>query len=159
MVQAENAIDMVYFGNPIFDMSVNDEERALMTKHGLDLGVATLATPEQMCLYDEIWAREDKTTSPGGSALNSARAQKFASASGSVAYFGCVGNDDKGRAMTEATTAAGVVSKLEVTEEEPTGTCGCVIVGKERTLVANIAAAKKFSMAYLQANMVRLYIQ
>ena len=51
-------------------------------------------------------------------------------------------------------TAAGVEPKFEVCESEPTGQCACVIVGKERTLCANIAAARKFTMDYLNANMV-----
>ena len=111
-----------------------------------------------MPIYDELWAREDKTTSPGGSALNSARAQRHANPNGSVAYFGCIGNDAKGQALTEAVTAAGIEGKFEVTQEEGTGVCACVVVGKERTLCANIAAAKKFTMDYFNANIVSLLI-
>ena len=107
-----------------------------------------------MPIYDEIWAREDKITSPGGSALNSARAQKFANPNGAVEYFGCIGNDDKGRALTEAVTCAGIGNKFEVTEAEGTGVCAAVIVDKERTLCANIGAAKKFTMEYYNANAV-----
>ena len=43
---AQNNYDVVYLGNPVFDISVNDEERAVMTKYGLELGMACLATPE-----------------------------------------------------------------------------------------------------------------
>ena len=71
---AGNSLDMVYFGNPVFDITVNDPERVIMNKYSLELGLACLASPEQMPIYDEVWAREDKLTSPGGSALNSARA-------------------------------------------------------------------------------------
>ena len=154
MAQAPDAIDMVYFGNPIFDMSVNDTERTVMSRYSLELGMVTLATPEQMPIYDEIWSREDKITSPGGSALNSARAQKFANPNGAVEYFGCIGNDDKGRALHDAVTAAGIGNKFEVTEAESTGVCAAVIVDKERTLCANIGAAKKFTMDYYNANAV-----
>lgn len=105
-----------------------------------------------MPIYDELWARDDKLTSPGGSALNSARAQKFANSNGTVAYFGCIGSDAKGQALTEAVTAAGIEGKFEVTQEDSTGVCACVVVGKERTLCANIGAAKKFTMDYFNAN-------
>ena len=93
-------------------------------------------------------------TSPGGSALNSARAQKYANPNGSVAYFGCVGNDERGRALTEAVTAAGIEGEFEVSQTEGTGVCAVVVVGKERTLCANIGAAKKFTMEYFNANIV-----
>ena len=73
---AQNNYDVVYLGNPVFDISVNDEERAVMTKYGLELGMACLATPEQKPIYEELYAREDKILTPGGSALNSARAHK-----------------------------------------------------------------------------------
>ena len=159
MAQGGDNIDMVYFGNPIFDMSINDTDRAVMGRYSLELGMVTLATPEQMPIYDEIWAREDKITSPGGSALNSARAQKFANPNGAVEYFGCIGNDDKGRALTEAVTAAGIGNKFEVTEAEGTGVCAAVIVDKERTLCANIGAAKKFTMEYYNANAVSSQIK
>ena len=107
-----------------------------------------------MPIYDEVWARDDKMTSPGGSALNSARAQKYANPNGSVAYFGCVGNDERGRALTEAVTAAGIEGEFEVSQTEGTGVCAVVVVGKERTLCANIGAAKKFTMEYFNANIV-----
>ena len=91
-----NTLDMVYFGNPVFDITVSDPERDVMGRYSLELGMACLATPEQMPIYDELWAREDKMTSPGGSALNSARAQKYANTNGTVGYMGCIGNDAKG---------------------------------------------------------------
>lgn len=52
--------------------------------------------------------------------------------------------------------AAGVEPKFDVNQEEPTALCACVIVGKERTLLANLAAARKFTMDYLRANMAYL---
>ena len=46
MAQAGNAIDMVYFGNPVFDITVSDNERVVMSKYSLELGLACLASPE-----------------------------------------------------------------------------------------------------------------
>lgn len=54
---SNNAIDMVYFGNPVFDITVSDPEREVMSRYSLELGMASLATPEQMAIYDELWAR------------------------------------------------------------------------------------------------------
>jgi len=107
-----------------------------------------------MPIYDEAWAREDKITTPGGSALNSARAQMYSNPGGRVYYFGCIGTDEKGQSLKASVAAAGIESRLEETDEAMTSVCVSVVVGKERTLIAHIAAAKKFSMDYLRAHMV-----
>ena len=39
-------IDMVYFGNPILDVIVNDQDKVLLNKYGLQVADATLATEE-----------------------------------------------------------------------------------------------------------------
>jgi hypothetical protein len=39
-------IDTIYFGNPVFDITVQDDDREMMTRYGLELGMASLATPE-----------------------------------------------------------------------------------------------------------------
>ena len=44
MAEAGNTIDMIYFGNPVFDISVDDPEREVMTRYNLELGMASLAT-------------------------------------------------------------------------------------------------------------------
>jgi len=154
MAQADNQIDMVYFGNPIYDITVTDNDRVVLNKYSLELGMAALASPETMPIYAELSAREDKFCSPGGSALNSARAQKYAHAAGKVAYFGCIGNDAHGQALTASVNECGIDGKFQVSEANPTGTCAAVVVGKERTLLANIASAKDFTLAHLDANMV-----
>ena len=107
-----------------------------------------------MPLYAEAWNRADKITGAGGSALNMARAQMHSNPAGKVMYLGCIGEDEFGQALTDAVSNAGVEARFQKTSEEPTGTCVSVIVGKERSLCANIAAAKKFSMDHLNANMV-----
>ena len=93
-----------------------------MNKYSLELGMTTLASPETMPLYDDIWARTDKLTLPGGSALNSARASKHANRSGcSVAYFGCIADDSEGQTLERSCQEAGIECYLEKTTEEPTG--------------------------------------
>ena len=52
-----------------------------------------------MPIYEEVWAREDKILTAGGSALNMARAQRHVSPSGKVMYFGCIGDDERGRVL------------------------------------------------------------
>ena len=155
MVQAaEGQIDTVFFGNPIQDITVDDNDKTLMTKYKLELGMACLATEEQMPIYEEAFKTEGMFLTPGGSALNSARAQKFSNADSSVAYFGCIGDDDFGKSLSSAVSEAGIDGKFSVTTEHPTGTCAVAVVGKERTLCANIAAAKAYPLQHLQDNLV-----
>ena len=73
MAEADQ-IDIIYFGNPIFDITIQDDERDVLNRYNLQTGLACLASPEQMPIYAEAWAREDKITGAGGSALNMARA-------------------------------------------------------------------------------------
>ena len=154
MAQANNdTIDTIYFGNPIQDITVQDDERVLLNKYSLELGMASLASPEQIPIYAEMAATEGRLFSPGGSALNSARAQKHINSSGAVAYFGCIGNDDFGKSLQEEVAEAGVDAKFSITDEHATGTCACVIVGKERTLCANIAAAKAYPTQHIADNL------
>ena len=39
--------------------------------------------------------------------------------------------------------------------DTPTGTCAAVVVGKERSLCANIAASYKYPLEHLEKHMVR----
>jgi len=45
-----------------------------------------------------------------------------------------------------------VTPHYQTTTEAPTGSCACLITGKERTLIANVAAAEKFTPDFLEAN-------
>ena len=46
MAEARATIDMIYFGNPVFDITVDDPERDIMGRYNLQLGMACLATAE-----------------------------------------------------------------------------------------------------------------
>lgn len=50
-------------------------------------------------------------------------------------------------------TTAGIDGKFEVSEQDPTSLCAVVVVGRERTLCAHIAAARKYTLAHMTANM------
>ena len=57
MVQANatEQIDAVFLGNPILDITQDDQDKALLTKYKLEIGMATLATIEQLPLIDEVF--------------------------------------------------------------------------------------------------------
>lgn len=41
-----------------------------------------------------------------------------ANKAGKVMYFGCIGDDERGRALSEAVAAAGIDAKFEVTQAD-----------------------------------------
>mmetsp|Transcript_78844 Transcript_78844/g.109235 ORF Transcript_78844/g.109235 Transcript_78844/m.109235 type:complete len:162 (-) Transcript_78844:321-806(-) len=112
-----------------------------------------------MPIYDELINTEGRLTTPGGSALNSSRAAQYilkGQNQGSVAYIGCIGNDSMGKVLEDELEKSGVVANFSKDTETPTGTCAVVVVGGERALCANIAAAAKYPMSHLENNMAFL---
>jgi adenosine kinase len=149
---------IVMIGNPIMDISIEDHDSKFIQKYKLELNSACLATEEHMPIYDEIFNLEGRQIIPGGSALNSARAaQHLITKSGSdakVAYLGCIGKDLKGEALEKSVKDAGMLGHFAKDDEVKTGTCAVVVVGKERTLCANLGACCKYPMDHLLENIV-----
>jgi sugar/nucleoside kinase (ribokinase family) len=92
-------------GNPLLDISIELNDNALLDKYELQHGHASLAGEKQMPIYDELWGMEGRVSIPGGSALNSARAANFLMKNMGheqrVTYFGCIGNDEKGKVLED----------------------------------------------------------
>lgn len=99
-----------------------------------------------------------RTTTPGGSSLNTVRAANHALRKrngGRVAFIGCIGNDEAGQTLVselEKVQISGVFAKCE---ETSTGMCAVLVNGKERTLCANIGASAKYPTSHLLENLVR----
>jgi sugar/nucleoside kinase (ribokinase family) len=151
-----------FIGNPLLDISVDISDSTMVEKYSLTPGLACLATPEQMPIYDECWNMESRTAIPGGSAMNSARAANYfmnhRGQTGTVTYFGAIGSDDKGEVLEKSISDAGITGNFHKETETPTGTCAVLVntSNAERSLCANLAAACKYSPAHLQANMAQL---
>jgi len=69
-----------------------------------------------------------------------------------VTYFGSIGEDDFGKIMEDALTEAGIIPNFHKEKETPTGTCAAVVVGKERSLCANLSACIKYPTSHLEEN-------
>ena len=161
MVEQTNTseqIDALFFCNPILDITQDDQESVLLNKYNLTIGMATLATPEQIPIINEIFGMSTHTDSLGGSALNSSRALAYwmnkNGGPGKVMYMGGIGKDNIGTLMKEKVKAAGVDGNFAESDDTPTGCCACVVVGSERTLCVNLGAAKKYPTSHLEANLV-----
>ncbi len=79
-----------------------------------------------------------------------------------VAYFGCLGDDERGKLLEEVLkkvrdsltkhSQEGVDGTFAHDKETPTGTCAVIVYNKERSLVANLAACLKFPTDHLKQN-------
>jgi len=149
-----------FIGNPLLDISCELKDNTILEKYNLQKGQASLATPEVMPLYDELYNTEGMIAIPGGSALNSARATNFMLKNmgheGRVTYYGSIGKDDKGKVLEKDLSDNGIVGNFSLDETLPTGTCAVVVVDQDRTLVANLAAACNYNIEHLRANMESL---
>jgi adenosine kinase len=134
-------------GNPLLDISV-ECEMDLLDKYGLKLNNAILAAPEHLPLYKELVEKFPTTVQyiAGGATQNSIRvAQWMHGEKGFSAYAGCIGNDEFGKQLQAAAEADGVTTYYDHEEGVPTGTCAVLVHLKERSLVANLSAAEKYS--------------
>ncbi|EPY32804.1 adenosine kinase [Strigomonas culicis] len=143
--------------NPLLDISASVDD-AFFVKYHVSKASAALASEEQMGIYADLEQQPNVAYVPGGSGLNTARvAQWIAQAPKGefVSYVGCVAKDKHGDVLRDAAEKDGVHMELEYTTKAPTGTCAVCISGKERSLVANLAAANCLSAAHMQSAGVR----
>ncbi|XP_046567416.1 adenosine kinase-like isoform X2 [Haliotis rubra] len=139
------------YGNPLLDISVNATEEFLK-KYGLDANNAILAEDKHKPIYDDMLAtfKDQVDFVPGGATLNALRvAQWLIGKPNSVTFFGCVSKDKYGDILQQKAQEAGVNVRFQYTDKEPTGTCAVVCTGKDRSLVANLAAANCFTEEHL----------
>ena len=143
-------------GNPLLDISANVPQEFL-DKYGVKLDTAILAEEKHMPMYQEIIDKYDVQYIAGGATQNSCRvAQWMLTAAGKpsnqVAFLGCVGdNDAYGRQLQDCAAKDGVLAHyMKDANQTPTGTCAALILGGERCLVANLAAANNFKPSHLE---------
>jgi adenosine kinase len=156
----EDNKQLFLIGNPLLDISVELKDNTVLDKYELQHGMASLAGEKQMPIYDELWNMEGREAIPGGSALNSARSANYflknQGLEGKVTYYGAIGTDEKGKTLEEDLKTNGITGNFHKDADTPTGTCAVVVVDKERTLCANLAAACKYSSDHLKENMAGL---
>jgi len=69
--------------------------------------------------------------------------------------MGSIGDGKNGRALVEAVRKSGVKEIMHIEKDSRTGACAVIVVGKERTLCASLAACQKFPTSHLLENWVR----
>jgi adenosine kinase len=140
-------------GNPLLDISANVEQD-LLDKYELKLDAAILAEDKHQPLYSELIEKYDVQYIAGGATQNSMRVAQWMlqDKKNMVAFMGCVGNDSYGLTLEKCATKDGVLVHYMKDEITPTGTCAALILGGERALVANLAAANNFQPSHLSTD-------
>ena len=129
-------------GNPLLDISAVVPTEFL-DKYDLKLNNAVLAEEKHAPMYDDMVKNFEVEYIAGGATQNSIRvAQWMLGAPKSAAYMGCVGKDSFGDEMIKACEAEGVHVNYMVDEATPTGTCGVLVNGGERSLCAGAVGSR-----------------
>lgn len=142
------------FGHPLLDI-MSHVDKEYLKKFSIEIGSVNLAEPPQLPIFEEMSQRRDVEFVPGGASMNTIRVVRWMSGVNNIAGFvGCLGDDEFGCILERALSKAGVESSFQRQEDKPTGTCACLIVDKERSLLANLGAAVELSMDHMQSSEV-----
>jgi len=68
----------------------------------------------------------------------------------SVLYIGCVGRDKYADILTAACRDAGLRTEYRVDDSQPTGRCGVIITGHDRSMCTHLAAANEYKLEHLK---------
>ena len=138
-------------GNPLLDISA-DVPTSMFESYAVTPGSAILAEDRHMPLYAELAENYKVQYIAGGAAQNTMRvAQWMIGQPGATSYFGCVGTDEFGDQLKRCATEDGVNVHYMEDPTTPTGVCAVLIdVSGERSLIANLSAANKFSSSHLE---------
>jgi len=140
------------FGNPLLDIILREDCAALVEKYGLARDIAQEMDTMANGLHQEVMQRTDLEYSGGGCALNTARVfQWLSSSANSAVFLGGLGKDDGGTVLESLVRGDGVATAFAKQNDLPTGHCIALVEGSERTLVANLGSANKYSIDDLWA--------
>jgi len=151
---------LLVVGNPLLDISAVVGEDYL-AKYDLKAGNAILAEEKHLPMYDEMVKLHKVEYIAGGAAQNSARVAQWmlGSARKSVAYIGCIGNDQNGTLLRNVTEESGVETHYLVDEKVPTGTCAVLITNKERCLTTNLGAANCYKKSHMESEAIQAVVE
>eukprot|EP00540_Astrosyne_radiata_P020754 CAMPEP_0116842744 /NCGR_PEP_ID=MMETSP0418-20121206/11690_1 /TAXON_ID=1158023 /ORGANISM="Astrosyne radiata, Strain 13vi08-1A" /LENGTH=341 /DNA_ID=CAMNT_0004473395 /DNA_START=30 /DNA_END=1055 /DNA_ORIENTATION=- len=146
-------------GNPLLDISATVGQDVL-DKYEVKLDSAILAEDKHQPIYKELVDKYGPDFIAGGATQNAIRvAQWMLGKEGQTAFMGCVGTDDFGTRLEECATNDGVLVHYMKDAETPTGTCAVLIKDKERSLIANLAAANNFKPSHLETEKAKEIIE
>jgi adenosine kinase len=132
-----------------------NSNQELLDKYGLKANDAILADPEKhMGLYEDLIQNYKAVLIAGGAAQNTARGAQYMLPPNSTVYIGCIGKDQYGERLEKITTDAGVKAEYMYDEKTPTGRCGVVITGHNRSMCTDLAAANNYKIDHLKEDRI-----
>ncbi|KAL9103500.1 MAG: hypothetical protein Q9163_001456 [Psora crenata] len=103
-----------------------------------------------MPLYEDLLANHSAVQIPGGAAQNTARGAQYILPDNSVIYIGAVGRDKYADILRSACEKAGLKTEYLTVDHQPTGRCGVVITGINRSMCTHLAAANEYKLEHLK---------
>ncbi|KAI0166136.1 Ribokinase-like protein [Xylariaceae sp. FL1272] len=136
--------------NPLLDIQAfgNDE---LLAKYNLKANDAILAEASHVPLYEELLNNYDAKLIAGGAAQNTARGAQYILPENSVVYLGGVGDDKYAAILRDAVKQVGLRVEYRIDPKAPTGRCGVVITGHNRSLCTDLGAANLYDIEHLKS--------
>ena len=122
----------------------------MLKKYDLKHNDTILYEDKHAGIYEDLLQNRDAKVIAGGGAQNTARGAQYMLPQNSVWYIGCVGNDKYAEILREKCKEQGLHVEYRVDEKEPTGRCGVVITGHERTMCTQLAAANEYKIEHLK---------
>ncbi|KAI9726416.1 MAG: adenosine kinase [Chrysothrix sp. TS-e1954] len=134
--------------NPLLDIQAVGDDK-LLNKYGLKANDAILAEEKHLGIYADLESRDAKLIA-GGAAQNTARGAQYILSPSSVVYLGAVGKDSYADTLDSACKQAGLATEYLRLDSHPTGRCGVVITGHDRSMCTDLAAANHYTLDHLK---------
>ncbi|KAI9858969.1 MAG: adenosine kinase [Vezdaea acicularis] len=139
--------------NPLLDIQAQGNE-ALLQKYGLKANDAILAEDKHKPIYEDLLTNYSAKLIAGGAAQNTARGAQYILPPHSTLFIGCVGKDKYADILHKACDDAGLHVEYLEDAEVPTGRCGVVITGQERSMCTDLAAANLYKESHLKSDKI-----
>ncbi|ORY69926.1 pfkB family carbohydrate kinase [Pseudomassariella vexata] len=146
---SSNEYSLLCLENPLLDIQAVGD-KALLDKYGLKDNDAILAEETHMGLYEDLLNNYDAKLIAGGAAQNTARGAQYILPANSVVYLGGVGDDKYAAILQDAVKQAGLRVEYRVDPKVPTGKCGVIITGHNRSLCTDLGAANHYDLEHLK---------
>ncbi|KAI1346905.1 Ribokinase-like protein [Xylaria sp. FL0043] len=146
---ATKEFSLLCLENPLLDIQAFGNEE-LLNKYGLKANDAILAEEKHLPLYEELLNNYDAKLIAGGAAQNTARGAQYVLPPNSVVYLGGVGDDKYAAILRDAVKQVGLRVEYRVDPSAPTGRCGAIITGANRSLCTDLGAANLYDLDHLK---------
>ena len=112
---------------------------------------AILAEEKHLTLYEELINNRQAKLLAGGAAQNTARGAQYILPPKTVLYIGAVGKDKYADILRAACDKAGRRTEYLTVDTVPTGRCGVIITGHDRSMCTSLAAANEYKLEHLKS--------